>query len=36
MSQKEKIIKQNSPKVNSEYLTTISSSNYQINQILYF
>ena len=34
MSQKEKIIKQNSPKVNSEYLTTISSSNYQINQTL--
>ena len=34
MSQKEKIIKQNSPKVNSEYLTTISSSNYQINQTM--
>ena len=34
MSQKGKIIKQNSPKVNSEYLTTISSSNYQINQTL--
>ena len=34
MSQKEKIIKQNSPKVNSEYLTTISSSNYQVNQTL--
>ena len=34
MSQKEKIIKQNSPKVNSEYLTTISSSNNQINQTM--
>ena len=34
MSQKGKIIKQNSPKVNSEYLTTISSSNYQINQTM--
>ena len=34
MSQKEKIIKQNSPKVNSEYLTTISSSNHQINQTM--
>ena len=34
MSHKEKIIKHNSPKVNSEYLTTISSSNYQINQTL--
>ena len=34
MSQNEKIIKQNSPKVKSEYLTTISSSNYQINQTM--
>ena len=34
MSQKGKIIKQNSPKVNSEYFTTISSSNYQINQTM--
>ena len=34
MSGKEKIAKVNSPKVNSEYLTTISSSNFPINQTL--
>ena len=34
MSQKEKKVNVHSPKVNSEYLTTISSSNFPINQTL--
>ena len=34
MSRKEKIAKVNSPKINSEYLTTISSSNFPINQTM--